>query len=265
MPSTFNYSNGDGHTVLDSATPVGATDPVSILDQSDQQIKKFIKDDVAGLAKILGPTGQMYTLRFGTSNPTPVSGEGYLFYRTDTGVLSLVSNGTLIPFIPGAGAVAGKVLFSGGLASVATWGKMIPSRNIVEVHSAFSVGSVTDNALVGVTVASPVSVSGGKLVLATGYTYVIRGMVNAAVDLYPGSYIQLYNDTSASVLQYGMQCSGVTFGRQLVSSFDATLENSSGSPITIALKVNVATSSTALSGVSSTHPAGRLVIEVHPN
>lgn len=265
MPSSFPYANGDGHAGLDSSTPVGASDPVNVLDDAIQQIKKYIKDSTAGVAKILGPTGQLYLLRVDTSNPTPAAGENYFFYNSSTSVLYQVVNGVLIGLMPGGGATAGKVLTSNGLASAATWSKMIPARNIVEVHSAFTVGATTDNLLTAVTVAAPVSVSAGKLVLATGYTYIIRGLVVAATDPYAGSYIQLYNDTAGSVLQYGMQCSGVTFGRQLVSQFDVELQNSSGANITIALKVNVAASSTALASVSSTHPAGRLIIEAHPN
>lgn len=47
MPS-YAYTNGDGLTVLDVATPDGATEPVANLDEAIRQIKAYLKDPEAG-------------------------------------------------------------------------------------------------------------------------------------------------------------------------------------------------------------------------
>ncbi len=87
--STYPYITGDGHTVLSSSTPIGATDPVSDLDDSDRQIISFIKDLTAGTASILSTKEGMLKLKFGdtASRPTTGLGDFVLFYDTDTNQL----------------------------------------------------------------------------------------------------------------------------------------------------------------------------------
>lgn len=51
MPS-YAYTNGDGLAVIDKTVPNGAVEPVSSLDDALKQVKAYLKDDVAGGAKI---------------------------------------------------------------------------------------------------------------------------------------------------------------------------------------------------------------------
>jgi len=44
---SYAYITGDGVTVLDPATPNGAAEPVSILDDAIRQIKAYLRDDSA--------------------------------------------------------------------------------------------------------------------------------------------------------------------------------------------------------------------------
>lgn len=46
--ATYNYTDGDGVSVLDSSTPDGATEPVSILDDAVRQIKAYLLDPTKG-------------------------------------------------------------------------------------------------------------------------------------------------------------------------------------------------------------------------
>lgn len=48
--SDYSYTNGDGLTKLDVSTPVGAAEPISVLDDAIRQIKAFLKDTSAGYA-----------------------------------------------------------------------------------------------------------------------------------------------------------------------------------------------------------------------
>lgn len=270
MPSSFTYNNGDGHAVLDSATPVGATDPVNLLDDSDQQIKKFLKDTTAGLAKILGPTGQLYLLRIGTSLPTPATGESYLFYKTDTGVLYLISDATLIPLMPGGGAAAGKILMSGGLASAATWSKMIPSRGIVECQTTLPTGAQTNYQMTLVASGSlptGISIVSGRVRVANEYTVLIRGAVNGGV--YSGgagntAEFVLNNQTGGSILQYGLCTGALTANYSLNASFDYVYVNNTGGNVDIELLYTSATG-VSVNTASSNYPNARLIFEVHPN
>jgi len=50
---SYSYTNGDGLSVLDKTKPNGATEQVAILDDSIRQIKAYLRDDVAGVAKIV--------------------------------------------------------------------------------------------------------------------------------------------------------------------------------------------------------------------
>lgn len=49
---SYAYTNGDGLAVLSVSTPDGASEPVSNLDDAIRQVKAYLKDDVAGVAKI---------------------------------------------------------------------------------------------------------------------------------------------------------------------------------------------------------------------
>lgn len=51
MPD-YTYSNGDGLSKLDKTVPLG-TEPVSNLDDAIRQIKAYLKDDTAGVAKLV--------------------------------------------------------------------------------------------------------------------------------------------------------------------------------------------------------------------
>lgn len=56
----YNYSNGDGPSVLLTTEPNGATEPVSVLDQAIRQIKSYLNDPTAGPAALIAaliPTG----------------------------------------------------------------------------------------------------------------------------------------------------------------------------------------------------------------
>lgn len=46
--ATYNYTNGDGVSALDSSTPDGATEPVSVLDDAIRQIKAYLLDPTKG-------------------------------------------------------------------------------------------------------------------------------------------------------------------------------------------------------------------------
>lgn len=50
---SYNYSNGDGPTVLLTTEPNGATEPVSVLDQAIRQIKSYLNDPTAGPAALI--------------------------------------------------------------------------------------------------------------------------------------------------------------------------------------------------------------------
>jgi len=45
---SYNYTDGDGISALDPATPNGATEPISILDNAIRQIKAYLCDELAG-------------------------------------------------------------------------------------------------------------------------------------------------------------------------------------------------------------------------
>ena len=45
---SYAYTNGDGLSALDSATPDGATEPMSNADDAIRQIKAYLKDPIAG-------------------------------------------------------------------------------------------------------------------------------------------------------------------------------------------------------------------------
>lgn len=46
---SYDYTDGDGLAVLDSATPNGAVEPVSNLDDAIRQIKAYLKDSTSGV------------------------------------------------------------------------------------------------------------------------------------------------------------------------------------------------------------------------
>ena len=50
---SYNYTNGDGVSVLLTTEPNGATEPVSVLDQAIRQIKAYLNDPTVGPAAIL--------------------------------------------------------------------------------------------------------------------------------------------------------------------------------------------------------------------
>lgn len=49
---SYTYNDGDGLSVLDKTKPNGATEPVSILDDAIKQIKAYLRDETAGVAKM---------------------------------------------------------------------------------------------------------------------------------------------------------------------------------------------------------------------
>lgn len=49
---SYDYTDGQGLSALDKTTPNGATEPVSNLDDAIRQVKAYLKDGVAGVAKI---------------------------------------------------------------------------------------------------------------------------------------------------------------------------------------------------------------------
>lgn len=51
--SDYSYTNGDGLTKLDVSTPVGAAEPISVLDDAIRQIKAYLKDSTSGLAALI--------------------------------------------------------------------------------------------------------------------------------------------------------------------------------------------------------------------
>ena len=51
--SDYSYTNGDGLSKLDVATPVGTTEPISVLDDAIRQIKAFLKDGTSGYASLV--------------------------------------------------------------------------------------------------------------------------------------------------------------------------------------------------------------------
>jgi hypothetical protein len=73
----YTYVDGDGLTVLDKTTPVGATEPVSNLDDAIRQIKAYLKDAVGGAAKL---TADLATLQ--TSVSTLALNYYFAAYRT---------------------------------------------------------------------------------------------------------------------------------------------------------------------------------------
>lgn len=51
--SDYSYTAGDGLSKLDASTPVGAAEPISILDDAIRQIKAYLKDSTSGLAALI--------------------------------------------------------------------------------------------------------------------------------------------------------------------------------------------------------------------
>lgn len=69
----YNYTNGDGPSVLLTSEPDGATEPVSILDNAIRQIKSYLNDPTAGPAALIAaliPTGLIVPGWPTTSAPT---------------------------------------------------------------------------------------------------------------------------------------------------------------------------------------------------
>lgn len=69
MPS-YNYSNGDGLSVLSASTPDGATEPGSNLDDAIRQIKAYLLDPVAGVQALVDA---LDPVRVVVNNSTPQS------------------------------------------------------------------------------------------------------------------------------------------------------------------------------------------------
>ena len=59
--SDYTYTNGDGLTKLDATTPVGASEPISVLDDAIRQIKAYLKDPTSGVAALATQVANLAT------------------------------------------------------------------------------------------------------------------------------------------------------------------------------------------------------------
>lgn len=259
--SSYLYTNGDGLTVLDVLTPVGATDPVSDLDNAVQQIKLFLKDGVAGVARLLGPTGQLTVLVKGTSLPTGVTGDSYLFLKTDTAVLYYVVDTIVTPIGPVGGAVAGKFLKSAGLLTAATWSNSVISKIFVEGSTTPANGAQTNVKMTLAIISgshAAISITSGGITVADGYTIVIRAQASGVESGIATHRLQ--NVTGSTTVQTGFAANLTANDFTKLSFFDCTYINSSGSSATIELQITTSAGCNGVAGLNS-----RLVLEVHPN
>lgn len=261
---SYTYTTGDGWSVLLPAEPDGATEAVAILDNAIRQIKAFINDETNGLGKILGSTGQIKTLVIGTALPTPAAADRYWFYSTSLNGLYFCSSGVFLPVFPTGGAVSGKVLKSAGLATLPAWGTLMPTRGTVECQTTLVPGSAdAQMVLVGSGLPTGISISGGNLRVADGYTVLIRGVASGAYNQTCAFYLK--NITAGTTIQAACG-TGALSGLSATHTgfFDTSLSNSSLANVDISLLYTLSGAATAVTA-SSTFPNARLVVDVYPN
>ena len=265
--SSYPYITGNGWSVFDVTLPLDA-DPVSDTPAAVQQIKKFVADETAGLGTILGSTGQNKTMKTAASNPTPGATESYMFLNTVTGNIYFSSGGTLYPLMPGSGAVTGKVLTSAGANILPTWTSPIPSRGVIECQTAPASGANTAAAVsftASGSLPTGISISSGKLRIATGYTVIVKGF---AMFGSAGTAHACLSTTTADAgsIQMGVGpiSTSVLTNCTHTAAFDVYYSNSSGSNVDLSL-LFTSNSSFSQATASSTYPCARFIVEVYPN
>lgn len=141
----YNYTNGDGPSVLLVNEPNGATEPVSILDNAIRQIKAYLNDPTAGPAALIAaliPTGLIVPGWVTVSPPTgwllcdgtAVSRTTYANLFAVIGTTFGIGNGTTtfnLPdlrdrFVKGKGSDA--IADTGGAAEVTLEAEQMPKH-----------------------------------------------------------------------------------------------------------------------------------------
>lgn len=259
----YAYTTGDGWAVLLPTEPDGASEAVAILDDAIRQIKAFIADETNGVGKLLGSTGQIKTLVIGTALPTPASADRYWFYSTSLNGLYFCSSGAFIPVFPTGGAALGKVLKSAGIGVLPAWGSPVPTRGTVECSTTLVPGSTDAQMfLTGSGLPTGISISGGNLRVATGYTVLIRGIASGAYNNTCAFYLK--NVTAGTTLQIACGMGAVSNSTTHTGLFDVSYSNSTVGNVDISLLYTLHGSAIAVTA-NSTYPNARLVVEVYPN
>jgi hypothetical protein len=264
---SYTYVTGDGWVVLLPAEPDGATEAVAILDNAVRQIKAFINDETSGLGKILGSTGQIKTLVIGTALPTPDAADRYWFYSTSLNGLYFCSSGSFLPVFPTGGGALGKIIKGAGTGVLPTWSQDIPTRATIESHTTLTPNvSNHQMTLTGSGLPTGISISSGRIRVATGYTVLIRGIAHGIVHdaiAVTNATFELYNYTTSTSVQMGCGPTPLTTGYTYFANFDVVFTNSSGANADLGVRVSSANA--LASTASSTYPNARLIVEVHPN